>query len=134
MTLYICVCDLGGLGCSVPTIPQLSLVQITSTGFMSFQARVQFQNEYGILCQLPSHENIIHMYAFFFDRANPDVSEEFRKVGRNVRTMSLFLLMDEHPMSMKEQLDILTKGQGPKVRENSYRGREGGMEGMYKHI
>lgn len=78
------------------------------------QARVQFQNEYGILCQLPSHENIIHMYAFFFDRANPDVSEEFRKVGRNVRTMSLFLLMDEHPMSMKEQLEILTEGQGPK--------------------
>lgn len=55
------------------------------------------------------------MYAFFFDRANPDVSEEFKRVGQNVRTMSLFLLMDEHPMSMKEQLDILTAGQGPKV-------------------
>ena len=79
------------------------------------QARVQFQNEYEILCHLPSHENIIHMYAFFFDRANPDVSKEFRRVGRNIRTMSLFLLMDEHPMSMQEQLDILTEGQGPKV-------------------
>lgn len=55
------------------------------------------------------------MYAFFFDRANPDVSPEFQRVGRNVRTMSLFLLMDEHPMSMREQLDILTAGQGPKV-------------------
>ena len=87
---------------------------------MSLKARVQFQNEYGILCQLPAHENIIHMYAFFFDRANPDVSEEFRRVGRNIRTMSLFLLMDEHPMSMKEQLDILRDGQGPKVGEDEY--------------
>ncbi|CAI7991881.1 Serine/threonine-protein kinase PINK1, mitochondrial [Geodia barretti] len=78
------------------------------------EARVQFQNEYEILCNLPPHPNIIHMYAFFFDRANPDVSPEFKRVGRNVRTMSLFLLMAEHPMSMKEQLDILTGGQGPK--------------------
>ena len=29
--------------------------------------------------------------------------------------MSLFLLMDEHPMSMKEQLDSLIDYQGPKV-------------------
>ena len=79
------------------------------------QARVQFQNEYEILCNLPPHANIIHMYAFFFDRANPDVSPEFKRVGRNMRTMSLFLLMDEHPMSMREQLDILVGGQGPKV-------------------
>jgi hypothetical protein len=78
------------------------------------EARVQFQNEYEILCNLPPHPNIINMYAFFFDRANPDVSPEFKRVGRNVRTMSLFLLMDEHPMSLKEQLDILTGGQGPK--------------------
>ena len=79
------------------------------------QARVQFQNEYGILCHLPAHVNIIHMYAFFFDRANPEVSREFQKVGRNMRTMSLFILMKEHPMSMQEQLEILTAGQGPKV-------------------
>lgn len=89
---------------------------LTDVNFaLSSQARVQFQNEYQILCQLPAHENIVHMYAFFFDRANPDVSKEFQRVGKNVRTMSLFLLMDEHPMSMKEQLDILTAGQGPKV-------------------
>ena len=65
------------------------------------------------------------MYAFFFDRANPDVSEEFKKVGRNMRTMSLFLLMDEHSMSMQEQLEILTGGQGPKVSgERGERERE----------
>ena len=81
------------------------------------QARAQFQNEYQILCQVPPHENIIHMYAFFFDRANPDISPEFKRVGKNMRTMSLFLLMDEHPMSMQEQMDILVAGKGPQVRD-----------------
>lgn len=80
------------------------------------QARQQFQNEYSVLCQLPPHENIIHMWAFFFDRANPDISPEFRRVGKNARTMSLFLLMDEHPMSMKDHVDLLVDNQGPKVR------------------
>jgi hypothetical protein len=31
--------------------------------------------------------------------------------------MSLFLLMDEHPMSMKEHVDFLVDNQGPKVTE-----------------
>ena len=84
------------------------------------QARAQFQNEYEILCQVPPHENVIHMYAFFFDRANPDISQEFKRVGKNLRTMSLFLLMDEHPMSMKEQLEILTQGKGPQVHVPVY--------------
>ena len=82
------------------------------------QVRQQFQNEYNILCQLPPHEYIIHMWAFFFDRANPDISPEFRRVGRYTRTMSLFLLMDEHPMNMKEHVDFLVNNQGPKVRHN----------------
>ena len=79
------------------------------------QVRRQYQNECDILCQLPPHENIIHMWAFFFDRVNPDVSPEFKKVGRNARSMSLFLLMDEHPMSMKEHVDLLVDNQGPRV-------------------
>ena len=60
-----------------------------------------------------------------------------------MRTMSLFLLMDEHSMSMQEQLEILTGGQGPKVsgergerRERKKkievrRGREGGTQGEW---
>ena len=82
------------------------------------QARQQFQNEYNVLCQLPPHENIIHMWAFFFDRANPDISPEFRRVGKNARTMSLFLLMDEHPMNMNEHVDLLVNNQGPKVKQS----------------
>ena len=78
----------------------------------------------------------MHMYAFFFDRANPDVSKEFKRVGRNVRTMSLFLLMDEHPMSMQEQLDILTAGQGPKVRESVkvYLCKFQHLDVLYRHV
>ena len=93
------------------------IIDIASCIITIIQARQQFQNEYSVLCQLPPHENIIHMWAFFFDRANPDISPEFRRVGRNARTMSLFLLMDEHPMSMKEHVDLLVKSQGPKVRQ-----------------
>lgn len=79
------------------------------------QVRRQFENEYQVLCQLSPHPNIIHMYAFFFDRADPSVSQYFKRVGVHQGKMSLFLLMDEHPMSMKEQLDILIDNQGPKV-------------------
>ena len=84
---------------------------------MYAQVRQEFQNEYSVLCQLPPHENIIHMWAFFYDRANPDVCPEFRRTGRNARTMSLFLLMDELPMNMKEHVDLLVDNQGPKVRK-----------------
>ena len=80
------------------------------------QVRRQFQNEYQVLCQLSSHPNIIHMHAFFFDRADPNTSSYFRRCGTNQGKMSLFLLMDKHPMNMKDQLAILVEKQGPKVR------------------
>lgn len=83
--------------------------------FLGTQVRQEFQNEYSILCQLPPHENIIHMWAFFYDRANPNISPEFSRAGRNARTMCLFLLMDELPMNMKEHVDLLVSNQGPKV-------------------
>ena len=79
------------------------------------QTRHQFQNEYQVLCQLPPHDNLIHMWAFFFDRADPAVSSYFNRVGKNVRTMSLFILMDEHLQNMKELLETLVDLQGPKV-------------------
>ncbi len=69
-----------------------------------------------MLCDLPPHENIIHLYAFFFDRANPAVSQHFKKVGKNVHTMSLFLLMDEHTTNLQDLLSTLVEGQGPRVR------------------
>ena len=88
--------------------------------FCAAQVRQQYQNEYNILCQLPPHENIIHMWAFFYDRANPDISPEFKRAGRNACTMSLFLLMDELPMNMKDHVDLLMDNQGPKVKEGEY--------------
>ena len=79
------------------------------------QVRAEFQNEYQVLCQLSPHKNIIHMWAFFFDRANPDVIPQLKSTGKNARTMSLFLLMDLHSMSMKEQVSILIDNRGPNV-------------------
>lgn len=57
------------------------------------------------------------MWAFFFDRLNPEVSSLFKKAGKNARTMSLFILMDEYPSSMAEQLKQLIENRGPMVSQ-----------------
>lgn len=81
----------------------------------SFQISRTFRNEYQILCQLPPHENIIHMWAFFYDRPGQEVIKHFKKADGNVRALGLFILMDEHPMSMAEQLATLAGSRGPLV-------------------
>ncbi len=60
------------------------------------------------------------MWAFFFDRVNPDVVPQFKTTGKNARTMSLFLLMDQHSMSMKEQISSLVDNRGPTVSQCIY--------------
>lgn len=77
------------------------------------QVSKKFRNEYDVLCQLPPHENIIHMWAFFYDRPGPEVKKYFRKLSGNFRSLGLFILMDEHPLSMMEQLAILADNRGP---------------------
>eukprot|EP00731_Ephydatia_muelleri_P030669 Em0022g183a len=74
-----------------------------------------YRNEYQILCQLPPHENVIHLYAFFYDRADPALCAEFRHLGPNVRSLSLFLLLEELPVSMKAHVDSLIANKGPQV-------------------
>lgn len=74
----------------------------------------QFRNEYDILCRLPSHENIINMWAFFYDRPSNDLLRRLKgPVSGSHRTLGLFILMDEHPMNMEEQLAILADSRGP---------------------
>ena len=71
-----------------------------------------------MLCRLPPHENIIHMWAFFYDRPSPsDVKKYFKKASNSDKAhgMCLFILMDEHPMSMAEHLNILAGNRGPFV-------------------
>ncbi len=79
--------------------------------------RQDYQNEYEVLCMLPPHPNIIHMWAFFYDRVDPGASKFFKKVGKsNIRTMSLFILMDQHPSSMADLMGTLVENRGPAVR------------------
>ena len=57
------------------------------------------------------------MWAFFYDRpATPEVLKFFKKAGNDARGMSLFILMEEHPSSMAEQLRILVNNKGPRVQ------------------
>ena len=84
-----------------------------------FKTRQEFQSECNLLCQLPIHENIIRMWAFFYDRATPDISPQFSRMGENARAVALFLLMDEHPTNMMEYVGLLVNDQGPEVRFNS---------------
>ena len=85
--------------------------------FVCFTHQLQksYRNEYQILCQLPPHENVIHLYAFFYDRADPALCAEFRHLGPNVRSLSLFLLLEELPVSMKAHVDSLIANKGPQV-------------------
>lgn len=105
--------------CTKPCIPnkERTYAMKVLTNYFKTQTQTQVrqdhQNEYQVLCQLPPHENIIHMWAFFFDRLNPEVSSLFKKAGKNARTMSLFILMDEYPSSMAEQLKQLIENRGP---------------------
>lgn len=78
------------------------------------KVRQDNQNEYQVLCQLSPHENIIHMWAFFYDRLT---RREYKFFKSNARSMSLFILMDEHSMSMAEQLKILVESRGPLVSQ-----------------
>jgi hypothetical protein len=57
------------------------------------------------------------MWAFFYDRPGQDVIKYFKKADGTHRALGLFILMDEHSMSMKEQLKILVKNRGPKVSD-----------------
>ena len=107
-------CTKGG----IPNPSRIYAMKVLTNYFQTqthSQVREQFKNEYQVLCQLSFHPNIIHMYAFFYDRADPNASSHFRRCGTNQGKMSLFLLMDEHPMSMKEQLATLVESLGPKV-------------------
>lgn len=88
-----------------------------------------YRNEYQILCQLPPHDNIIHLYAFFYDRADPALCQELRSLGPNARTLSLFLLLEELPVSMKTHVDSLVANKGPQV-DNVLRWFEDLLKGL----
>ena len=59
-----------------------------------------FKNEYDILCRLPSHDNIIKLHAFFYDRFEPDIHPALKALP-GVRSISLFLVMDFYPNSLE---------------------------------
>lgn len=56
------------------------------------------------------------MWAFFYDRPTPGDMKFFKKARKNAHLMALFILMDEHPTSMAEQLQTLADNKGPNVR------------------
>lgn len=71
-----------------------------------------------MLCQLPPHRNVIHMWAFFYDRpGTPDVIKFFKRAGNESRSMGLFILMEEHLMSLGDHIAILVDNRGPKVMD-----------------
>lgn len=55
------------------------------------------------------------MWAFFYDRPGQEVIKYFKKADGNKHSLGLFILMDEHPMSMAEQLATLAGSRGPLV-------------------
>ena len=73
--------------------------------------RAEFKNEFDILCCLPQHENIIHQYAFFYDR--PMKYPEFKELhGEGI---GLFILLEELQQNMTEYLKTVCGFTSPKV-------------------
>ena len=64
-----------------------------------------------MLCRIPPHDNIIRLYAFFYDR--PMTHPKLRdNCGDGI---ALFMLLEELSQNMKEHIETLTSVAGPPV-------------------
>ena len=72
--------------------------------------RSNYKVEYEILSGLPPHKNIVHLYAFFYDR--PKIHQKLQMLGEGI---GLFILMEQLTQNMKGMLDTLRRGPGPAV-------------------
>ena len=75
---------------------------LLSVGFI--QMRESFQREYNILAVLPPHRNIVRLVAFFYDRLRdhlPDMAQ-FNALRDYARSISLLLVLEYHPTTLKE--------------------------------
>ena len=75
--------------------------------------RAEFKNEFDILCRLPQHDNIIHQFAFFYDK--PMKYPDFKIL--HGEGMALFILLEELQQNMSEYLNTLCGLTSPRVRK-----------------
>ncbi|XP_065885174.1 uncharacterized protein [Dysidea avara] len=78
------------------------------------KARGEFKNEYEILSQLLPHPNILQLYAFFYDRIDPNLVPGMKSNAAQNRSISLFMVMDYHTLDMEAHIKDLFEHQGPK--------------------
>jgi hypothetical protein len=74
--------------------------------------QTHYQDEFKTLFLIPSHPNIIKLFAFFYDRLNrlseyelPEIVSE--NVRDNAETLSLFLIMEHIPQTLESHVNSL---------------------------
>ncbi|XP_065831718.1 cyclin-dependent kinase 11B-like [Oscarella lobularis] len=65
------------------------------------KVRSYYKSEYDVLSSLPRHNNIVRLYAFFYDRIDPSQFPDLPpEVAEEARALSLFLVLEDHPSSL----------------------------------
>ena len=76
------------------------------------QVRSKFRNEYDILSGLPPHDNIVKLFAFFYDR--PKAYPKLKQCGEGI---ALCMLMEQLSQNMQEHINSLRRANGPMVSD-----------------
>lgn len=100
--------------CTKPGIPNPSRVfamkimtNILDTSTLT-NVRSNFRNEYDILSGLPPHDNIVKLFAFFYDR--PKAYPKLKQCGEG---LALCMLMEQLSQNMQEHINSLRRANGP---------------------
>ena len=92
----------------------LSVCVCLNRNYSLLQVRSTFRNEYDILSGLPPHDNIVKLFAFFYDR--PKAYPKLRQCGEG---MALCMLMEQLAQNMQEHINSLRRANGPMVSDFS---------------
>ena len=96
----------------VPVCVYFCLYVCLNRNYSLLQVRSNFRNEYDILSGLPPHDNIVKLFAFFYDR--PKAYPKLKQCGEG---LALCMLMEQLSQNMKEHINSLQKANGPMVSD-----------------
>lgn len=81
------------------------------------KVRQQHENEYQTLAILPKHPNIVNLFAFFFDRLDSNQFQLPAESTVQARSISLFMIMEYQPRTLKTYVDEKSKTGGVQASE-----------------
>ena len=104
----------GCVSLCVPVFVYVCLYVCLNRNYSRIQVRSNFRNEYDILSGLPPHDNIVKLFAFFYDR--PKAYPKLRQCGEG---LALCMLMEQLAQNMQEHINSLRRASGLMVSDFS---------------